>query len=268
MRSFEPLKKIENVVAGATATLQLPIANTYDRIYLELVSGVTKAQLKNFKVELNGRLVSDFKDAAAIEDIDKYYKRNIEGDILTLYFNEDDLTKIQQEGEFFGLATYGLTTAIISFDIDAAATSPVIRAYAEKSEPFPAVGQWLKKTRKYPFSVSAGQNEITTIPRPAGATIKAIHLKKADLTAAELVIDNVKWHDLPKDINEQMQKRYNRAPQSGYMTLDFSLQGKLTSEGITLTDAIQDMRLRATCDTAGTLEVIVEYYDRFSTNGF
>lgn len=268
MRSFEPLKKIENVVAGATATLQLPIANTYDRVFLQLVSGVTKAQIKNIKIELNGRLVSDFKDAAAVEDIDKYYGRNIEADILALHFNEDDLTKIQQEGEFFGLATYGLTTAIISFDIDEAATAPVFRAYAEKSEPFPAQGQWLKKTRKYPFSVAAGMNEITTIPRPAGASIKAIHIKKADVVGAELVIDNVKWFELPKAINEQMQKRYKRTPQAGYLTLDFCLQGKLTSEGITLTDAIQDMRLRVDCTTGGTVDIIVEYYDRFATNGF
>lgn len=268
MRAFEPLKKIENVVAGATATLQLPIANTYDRIYLQLVSGVTKAQITNLKIELNGRLVSDFKDVTTLEDLDKFYGRNIEADIVAFNFNEDDLTKLQQEGEFFGLSTYGLSTAMISFDIAADATTPVIRAFAEKSDPFPAQNQWLKKTRKFPFSVAAGMNEITTIPRPEGSVIKAIHVKKADLNGVELLIDNVKWYELPAAINSQMQKRYKRVPQAGYYTLDFTLQGKLTSEGVTLTSAIQDMRLRVDCATGGTVEVIVEYLDRFTVNGF
>lgn len=266
MRSFEPLKKIENVVKGNTATVQLPINNTYDRIYLK-IAGVTKAQIKNIRLELNGRLVFDHKDALRLEEIDAYYKRNIETDVIAIHFNEDDLTRTFEEGAFFGLATYGLQTAVLSFDIDAAATAPVITAFAEKSEPFPASGQWIKKTRTYPFSVAAGLNEITTIPRPAGASIKAIHLRKADVVGAELVIDNTKWFELDKSINEQMQKRYNRQPDADLLTIDFMLQGKL-SECLVLSPNIQDMRLRANCTTGGTLEVTVEYYDIWSPNSF
>jgi hypothetical protein len=266
MRSFEPLKKIENVVKGNTATIQLPINNTYDRIYLQ-IAGVTKAQIKNIRLELNGRLVFDHKDALRMEEIDAYYKRNIETDVIAIHFNEDDLTRTFEEGAFFGLATYGLQTATISFDIDAAATAPAIKAYAEKSEPFGASGQWIKKTRTYPFSVAAGLNELTTIPRPDGASIKAIHLRKSDVTAAELVIDNTKWFELDKAINEQMQKRYGRQPDADLLSIDFMLQGKL-SECLPLTNAIQDMRLRATCTTGGTLEVVVEYYDIWTPNSF
>jgi hypothetical protein len=266
MRSFEPLKKIENVVKGNTATVQLPINNTYDRIYLK-IAGMTKAQMKNIRLELNGRLVFDYKDAVRMEEIDAYYKRNIETDVVAIHFNEDDLTRTFEEGAFFGLATYGLQTAVLSFDIDAAATAPVVTAFAEKSEPFAALGQWIKKGRNYPFSVAAGVNEITTLPRPDGASIKAIHIRKSDVVGAELVIDNTKWFELDKAINEQMQKRYGRAPDTDFMTIDFMLQGKL-SECLPLTNAIQDMRLRVNCTTGGTVEVFVEYYDTWSQTSF
>ncbi len=56
MRSFEILRKIENVVAGQTASLQLPIGPTYDKLRFKLTN-LTPAQCQNVRLELNGRLM-------------------------------------------------------------------------------------------------------------------------------------------------------------------------------------------------------------------
>lgn len=271
MRSFEQLKKIENVVAGQTATLQLPIGPTYDKLRFVLTN-VTPAQLKNVKLELNGRLISDFTSFAEMQKIDAYYGRRITAGFVTWHFNEDDLTATLSDGRFFGLATMGLATATISFDIDGDVTNPGIAVYSEKSAPFPAEGQWLKKFRRYPFPQAAGEfSEHTSLPKPVGASIKAIHAIKADVTGVELVIDNTRWFEFPKAVNEEMQKDYGRqarrVPQAGMFTLDFALQGDVGST-MPITPGIQDLRLKTKADTVGQVVIGIEYYDRWTQAGF
>lgn len=271
MRSFEQLKKIENVVAGQTATLQLPIGPTYDKLRFTL-AGVTPVQCKNVKLELNGRLISDFTNFAEMQKIDAYYGRRVQAGFVTWHFNEDDITANLADGRFFGLATLGLSTATISFDIDAAATNPVIAVYAEKSAPFPAEQQWLKKYRRYPFPQGAGEfSEHTTLPKPVGATIKAIHAMKADVESVELIVDNTRWFEFPKAVNEEMQKDYGqqvkRVPQAGMFTLDFALQGDVGNT-MPITPGIQDLRLKTKATAGGQIVVGIEYYDRWTQAGF
>lgn len=271
MRSFEQLKKIENVVAGQTATLQLPIGATYDKLRFTL-AGVTPAQCKNVKLELNGRLISDFTSFEEMQKIDAYYGRRVTAGFVTMHFNEDDITANLSDGRFFGLATLGLSTATISFDIDAGATNPVIQCFAEKSAPFPANQQWIRKFRRYPFPQGAGEfSEHTTLPKPVGATIKAIHAIKSDVEAVELIVDNTRWFELPKAVNEDMQRDYGkdqkRVPQAGMFTLDFALQGDVGNT-MPITAGIQDLRLKTKATTGGQIVVGIEYYDKFSQAGF
>lgn len=274
LRAFEPVQKIDNVAPGATFTVNLPIGNTYDVLLLELAGDLTKAHISNLKLELDGRLVSDWRLVADLEGIDAYYGRRITANIIAIQFNQDDVTKTVEEGRLFGLGTYGLTTAVISGDISTTPTNPVLKAFAEKSAAArPGV---LKKFRRYPVSVAAGVNEITNIPRPAGAAIAAIHVKKADATKAELIVDNKSWFNFSKAMAEESQRRYGRAPQANHLHLDMMLQGDMFQ---TLSfpnaaqlqkgaPAVQDMRLRVECTTGGNLDVIVEYIDEWNPNGF
>lgn len=272
MRSFEQLKKIENVGSGQTASIQLPIGPTYDKLRFKL-GNVTPAQCKNVRLELNGRLISNYKDFAEMQLIDAYYGRRVEAGFVTWHFNEDDVLATLEAGRFTGLATMGLQIATITFDIDGAAVNPSVQVFAEKSAPFQAAGQWIKKHRTYPFPQGAGEfSEHTTLPAKsaAGANIKAMHVIKSDITDVELIIDNTQWFQFPKDVNEEMQKDYGRqvrrVPQAGMFTLDFILQGDFGNT-LPLTAGIQDFRLKTKATTDGSVNVAVEYYDKFTMTG-
>jgi hypothetical protein len=119
-------------------------------------------------------------------------------------------------------------------------------------------------------------NEITNLPRPAGAAIAAIHVKKSDATKAELIVDNKSWFNFSKAMAEESQRRYGRAPQANHLHLDMMLQGDMfqtlnfpsaaqLANGV---PPVQDMRLRVECATGGNLDVIVEYIDEWNPNGF
>lgn len=277
LRAQEPINKIDNVVPGGTASISLAIGNTYDRIYIELGGDLVKAHISNIKLELDGKLVSDWRNVAALEAIQQgYYTRLIDANVIEMVFTLDDILKTVEEGRFFGLGTMGLTTAVITFDISATPAAPVVKAYAEKSAP--AAPGYLVQTRKFPFAVSSGQNEITTMPKPAGWKIAAIHVFKTegDVTKAEFIVDNKSWVNVPKSTLERMSKRYGRTPQANYVHLDFWLQGDMF-QTVTFPNAaaiqkgvppVQDMRLRLDCTTGGNVDVIVEYVAEWTPNGF
>lgn len=273
LRSPETVKTV--TVAGSNVNVDLPINPTYDVLQLKLTNA-TKAQLLNMRLDLNSRLTCDWKTGAAIQMLNDYYGRETAADILTIPFNDDAFQQIEQE-RYFGLATLGLKTANLSFDFDQAATNPSVKVSALKSPPFPVAGadgkgQWINKTRTHTFTANAGLTEITNLPTPNGAYIKAMHIKKADIVGAELRIDGTIWHDGYenfKDVNDLFlkQAKEKRVPQSGYYHIDFCMDGDMFS-ALPLSDAINDYRLKLNCTTAGPVEIIIEYLDRFTQSGF
>ncbi|WP_333609156.1 major capsid protein P2 [Arsukibacterium sp.] len=275
-RSFDNVVNIENVLAGRRATVRLPLGPTYDKIHFKLTN-VTAAQLTNFKLELSGILVSDFASAALMQSIDQYLGRTIESGYFTWHFNEDDVLAELSDGRFFGLATRGLSSATISFDIAAGVTDPNIEIFVERSEPFPAVGQWIRKLRSYPIQQAAAAfTETTTlpltrnpqIPGPGGVMIDQpvyaarYYVQKSDIGDVEFKVDSVTFFKLPKAVNEYMQRRYKRVPQAGFNVLDFTLQGDM-KQAFPLLPTIQDYRIKHFAATGGQTVIHVDYYDRF-----
>ncbi|MCS6238012.1 hypothetical protein G3495_23445, partial [Shewanella baltica] len=90
MRTTVKLPSFSNVAAGNTATLELPIGRTYDKIHIAY-TGVTLAQMKNIRLEVNGKAILEFKDGQALADYNKFYKRNTANGILDLHFKRDEL---------------------------------------------------------------------------------------------------------------------------------------------------------------------------------
>lgn len=278
MRAFEPVVKIDNLVPGGTASANLAIGNSYDRVYFHLAGDLTKAAITNIKIELDGKILSQYRNVAEMEAIQQaYHSREVEANVVEFIFSQTDIAKTVEEGRFFALGTMGLTTAVISFDVADTVTNPKLDASAEKSGA--AAPGHVFKTRIYPHAVSAGVSEITTIPRLAGLKIARIHVLKAegDLTKAELVIDNKSWFNLKKAQAETVQKRYGKTPQANMLHVDFMLEGDMfqtitfpsaqaVAEGKAL--PVQDMRLRLEAATEGTAVVYVEYIDVWSPHSF
>lgn len=279
MKSLKQLPTIPNVAKGNTVTVTLPVGNVYEKIMLKY-AGVTPAQLKNIKLEVNGRLISEFADGQRVIDIDTHYNRPQSAGYLTLHFNRPELHKLGDR-RFFGLdtnASQGITTASLIMDIDAGATAPVLSAYASIAQSMPNQPNYLTKVRRFMVNVSSGgQFDVDNILRPSGASIACAHFfmddgadgdSDGDVIKADLLVDNVHWHDVDASTALEFQKQAGRTPtRDKSAVVDLILDGDIT-HALPLTPNIQDMRFRCEASDAGQLEIVVEYIDLWGAGRF
>ena len=279
MKSLDQLPTIANVAAGNTVTVTLPVGNVYERIFLYF-AGVTAAQLKNIKLELNTRLISEWPNGDRLLSIDAHYSRDAISGCLIFNFTRPELHELKQR-RFFGLDTsssQGITQAAIQITIDALAAAPVLKAYAEKSTAVQGVPNYLTKIRRFLIPVSAiGDFDVDNLPRPKGASIAAIHLYMpdgvgadglSDITKATMLVNNVNWHDINAVTASDIQKTYKRTPQVADSTvIDLILDGDIL-QALPLDEKIQDFRLRCTAAGTGQVEVMIEYIDLWGVGRF
>jgi len=279
MKALKQLPTIANVAAGNKVTVNLPVGNVYEKVYL-YHEGVTASELENIKLELNTRMISEWPNGERLKSIDAHYSRNAQAGVLIFNFTRPELHTLAQR-RFFGLdtnASQGISVASISIDIAAAAAAPKLKAFAETSQSVAGVPNYLTKVRRFIVPVSAaGQFDIDNIPRPIGASITAIHLymndgddadSLCDITKAELLVDNVNWHDIDAATAADIQGNYGRDPQvAESAVIDLTVDGDI-QQALPLTQNIRDMRIRATAAQAGQVEVMVEYIDLWGAGRF
>lgn len=258
MRLTKKMPSLANVGAGQTATLNMPVGNTYDRLEVQY-SGVTLAELKNIELVINGKPVMSFKDGPTIEALNDYYGRAKTAGFLTLHFARPEMSTLEQQ-RLTSIGTLDVSTLALNIDIDGAAAAPVITAHAIQSEPAP-LGAFIK-VREFQFDASvSGQVEISTLPR--GPRILAAHLFKSDVTSLQVELDGQLVLDGSKSLLQSIQKTYGRVPQTDIAThFDTALEGDLSQALVT--NNAQDMRFRADLATAGALRFTVEYLDGFA----
>lgn len=263
MRETVQLPSLSNVAAGSRATLQCPLGPTYDIITLEY-SGVTLAQLKNIRVEINGKPIQEYESGVVVDSINKYYSRPVTAGQLDLYFLRPEMSYEPGSDRVTGIGTLDVQTLQISMDIDAAAVAPVIVASAERSDPQPL--GIITKVKRWQFAAAvSGQFEIDNIPRTG--RVMAMHLRNANITAIEVEIDRQKVLEGSRARLEGIQTRWGRSPQTADMlSVDWCLDGdpKQALAFIGRNRAqVQDFRLRPTISAAGAVPIYVEYLDAF-----
>ncbi|MBE0378989.1 major capsid protein P2 [Pseudoalteromonas prydzensis] len=269
MREISKMPSITGVEAGNTVSLDVPVGLTYDKIHLHY-TGVTAAQLKNIRIELNGNLLTEYKTLQDLLNENNTFKRETLGDYATFHFVRDELKSAQGpqlvEQRFFALGTVGLSTVQIKFDIDAAAAAPALQAYCEKSAP--AVPGWLFKRRSFMKNLIEGRTEIENLPRPPGAHIGQILIKAPGITGVEFLIDNVKWRgDIPLELHNHILKQNGRSPRVDEYLIDFMLEGDMYGS-LKLDAAIRDMRLKIDSETEGQCEIVVYYFSNYAQSTF
>lgn len=255
--SYKELPSFSNVSAGSTAVLQVPLGYSYNLINIEY-SGVTLAQLQDIEVRINGKVMQSFVDGIRLQDINKYYKRNIKSGVITLWFETPEFNEAFIRSTAIG--TQDVSTFDIAVNIDAAAAAPTLKAHAVRSNNLP-LGAVIKYKRFSASSAAAGIKEIDNLPREA--RVKAIHLFKSDITKAEVELDSTIFYDPSKTLGAGIQTDYGRNPDTAKMTtVDFTLHGD-PMQGLLVQNAY-DFRLRANCATAGAFDIIVEYLSGYS----
>ncbi|MBU76122.1 MAG: capsid protein [Pseudoalteromonadaceae bacterium] len=269
MRNISKLPSITGVEPGNTVSLDVPVGLTYDKIHFKY-SGATAAQLKNIRIELNGKLLTEYKTLQDVLNENNTFKREVLNGYATLHFVRDELNSAQGpqlvEQRFFALGTAGLSTVQIKFDIDPAAVDPKLEAFAEKSDA--VMPGWLFKRRSFYKNLVVGTTEMENIPRPIGAHIAQIIIKAPGVTGAEFLVDNVKWREnIPLELHNHILKQHGRSPRVDEYLIDFMMEGDMYGT-LKLDAAIRDMRLRIDSDTEGQAEIIVYYFADYAKSNF
>ena len=252
-RKFPKLPSLTNVVAGSTATLQVPIGVTYHAIEL-VYSGVTLAQIKNIEVQLNGKTFHEYQDGERLQDMNKYFGRNVEAGRMVIWFETPELDNAAMRRSTC-IGTENIATFQVKMDIDGAAVSPNIEAYAITSPNRPTTV--LQKVKRWVVTnASSGLKEVADIPKEG--VIPQIFLFKNDISSCELSINGTKLWEPDKTLGEQIQRDYGRVPDSAkYTAIDFMLEG--TPENAISVKGVSDFRLRPVFDSAGTADIVVVY---------
>lgn len=269
MRMTVKLPSLSNVSAGSTATLNAPPGRSYDRVIFSY-TGVTRAQLKNLRVEIDGKPIQEYKDVVQLVDLNGYYGRHDEDGYFTLWFSRPEMNSLDHQrvtrlGTGIGSgenASGVVQTFQISMDVDAAAAAPVIEAHAVQSDPSPL--GYFTKVKQFVFSsATAGAFEIDSIPK--GPRVLAIHFFKPDVGRVEVEQNSRKITEGGKGLLEFLQKESGRIPMTAKATsVDYTMESDLYNSLETRPDMIRDQRFRLTLASPGEVRVVVEYLDTFA----
>ncbi|MBY8270208.1 hypothetical protein KW521_12625 [Vibrio fluvialis] len=256
-RRLKKLNSLSNVAAGSTATLELGKGLSYHQVILQY-SGITLAQMKNIRMEVNGKVFQTYKDGNELDLINQHFSRGAaENGYLVLHFARPELDDLLQQ-RTFALGTADISTLVMRIDIDAAAAAPVIEAYALQGQQMPM--GYITKMKSYPVSfATGGTHEIDKLPTPATARIAAIHLLTDKVTHAELEVNGNIAFQAPKSLEAKIQKDAGRTPSDSKFTMDFIKENDTAQSQVL--DGVQDFRVRLELSAAAAFNVLVEYLD-------
>lgn len=280
MKTTRPLPSFQGVAAGQTATLNAPIGLTYHGVLLSY-SGVTLAQLTEFRIKGNGRQIftqslSDLDTCCQFDGLEP----SAGGLIYIPFDREKLLTRAGQELTAIGTgmpvnndpgtpqapnALYNptpLSTFQFEIDIDAAAAAPVLSAQAVQSAARP-LGVMLKR-RRFNYAITgAGDYEISDLPK--GDLINKIWMKQANgvVTKVKLERDNFLAFERTASQNDYLQSNGVRVPQPDWYVIDPTEKG-YGSESIV--SAVNDFRLTITTSGAENIVLYVDYLGALSGN--
>jgi len=262
-RKLIKLPSMSRVVAGATATLELPLGPTYHRIIFSASgTGLAAADIGRISLYIDGRLASTWKNYQRLADINGYYQRGT--DAVTqfcLHFFRAELVDLVYR-RAPGIGTADVQTAHIEIELDGDGPNDIAMTAHAEIDPRPAPLGAFVKTREYPFSSSvSGEVEIDKLPR--GPWYAAIHLFKSNISAVEVAADQTKVVEATKAVLERQQKEASpvpRVPVTGSAThIDWLTEGDL-AQAIN-TSRVQDFRVKATLDTSGSVDIVTETLD-------
>lgn len=268
MKKINKLPSISRVSPGNTATLEIPLGPTYERIVFDVSAavGLDAADIGRIRVMIDGKEKQTFKDLQRLIDINTYYNRGADSVAaaaiqFVLHFNRAELVDNIMRS-MPGIGTADVQTFHIEIEIAAGAPADIaMKAHAQVDPARQNIGAFFN-IREFPFnSAVAGQVEQDKLPR--GAFYSAIHLFKADITAVEVEANGVKMVDATKGVLERFQKEANgkaRVPLTAKAThIDLITDGNLFDSLPTAN--LQDFRVKMTLATSGAVDIVTETLD-------
>lgn len=262
---------MSRVGPGGTATLELPIGQTYERLIFTVTAaaGLDLTDITRINVLVDGKPIQTFKDLTRLTDLNSYYQRDADTVAATqiqfaIHFNRAELVdNVWRKAP--GIGTEDVQTFHIEMDIAAGAPADIkMTAHAVVNPIRQKLGAFFR-IREFPASSAvAGVLEADKLPR--GAWYSVVHLFKADISAVEVMANDVKIIDATKSVLGRIQKGAfvkARNPLDAKAThIDLITDGDLLDSLPTAN--LQDFRIKMTLDTAGAVDIVTETIDTLS----
>ncbi len=261
------LTNLQNVAAGATATLKCPVgkgAPTYDQIVFELAGGALPAHITSIRGKANGRI---FMDESSFTDLGK--RDSYRGIGNTAAFPTLDFTEPRARNgaaEQLVASVPGALLQDLSFELKlAAGFLGTIKAVANYRPP--TTNPFIRKLLGTSVAFSAAGTEaspnIAYLPQgEAGGKLKRVWIHEDGVgvvSSASIRIANNVVHEASRLAFEDDQKRNLLVPQALICVLDFVADGNLA--GMLDTGNTPQVELRLVTSAAGSYRIYYEYLD-------
>lgn len=262
-----PLTNLQNVVAGNTATLKLPVgrgAPTYDQIKLILSGGALPAHIESIRGKANGRIFMDESGAADLKKRHVYRGIPTTDGFVVVDFTEPKARNGAAEQLVASVPGNLLQDLTLEIRL-AAGFVGAIKAAANYRPPTvnPFIRKLLNTSQSFSAAGTDAAPNIMYLPTGgSGGKIKRIWIHEdgaGAITGASIRIANNVVFEATRAELEDDQKRNDLTPQASICVLDFIEDGNLA--GMLDTTNAPAVELRLATSAAGSYRVYYELID-------
>lgn len=262
-----PLTNLQNVVAGNTATLKLPVgpnAPTYDQIKFVLTGGATPAMVTSIRGKANGRIFMDESSGSDLKKRHVYRGIPSTDGFMVLDFTEPKARNGSSEQLVASVPGALLQDLSIELKLDATFVG-AITAAANYRPPTtnPFIRKLLNTSASFNAAGTDGAPNMMFLPTGgAGGKIKRIWVHEdgaGAITSVQIRIANNVVYESARDALEDDQKRNGLTPQANICVLDFIEDGNLA--GVLDTGKAPNVEMRLSTSAAGSYRVYYELID-------
>lgn len=259
-----PVKKMPTplgIGAGQTASVQLPLGLTYERLYIRMnVDGTPRdvpaadwgSYIDEIRLLVDGdsRIQIDANDLVALNQF--YGETPVDG-VLPIFLSRPwARTPGGEDQTAYGTAG-GMASFSLEMDLKSGITVNSLNVYAMQSPGRP-FGAHLRIQRYVHNQGVTGEAEIADIPR-GNYAMGALHLNTDAIGQAEVHVDNRKILDMDPEIRDAHAAVSGRTPQTGFTHVDFLAENRL---GEALPMNVSDFRLKLDFTTTGNFSIYAE----------
>lgn len=260
----KPVKKMPTplgVGAGQTASVQLPLGLTYERLYIYAnVDGTPRdvpvSDWGDYIDEIRLLVDGDTKiqiTAADLVKLNTYYGQSMKAGVLPLFLARPWMQTIEGQLQTAYGTKGGITSFAIEMDLKTGITVNKLEVYAMQA-PGRAFGPHLRIQRYVHNQGVTGEAEISDIMR-GNYSMAALHVNTADIGEVEIMWDNRKILEMSKPIRAAHYDVIDRVPQAGFTHVDF-LAENILAEALPM--QVSDFRLKADFTATGNFSIYAE----------
>lgn len=257
------------VGAGQTATINMTIGPTYDKLVLVVGTGAIGgpnlanviAMIEEIRIKVNAK-VQRRMTAAELIAINAYHGKAFRDGHLCIYLAQP-WSRTAQGEDVLGWGTNDIETFQIEVDIAAGAVGPTLGMISHKrpiSRPLGSIVKWRKQNIPVTHT---GNVVVSTLDK--SNNYYAMHCKSEDFSSVRVLVDNQEIWNVKKEFLEDHYDDYDFTPQAGYTHLDFAATRR-TAEGMLVLNyeidgkayQVHDFRTEFNMNAANGFDLITE----------